>query len=89
MLIGELAQKTGLSRDTIRFYEKVGLVTPFQRNPENGYKEYDNDAIDRLILITQAKALGFTLSEINQEIDCMAEWRAFPRRENSHHARQN
>lgn len=69
MLIGQLAQKTGLSRDTIRFYEKIGLVVPSQRKPGNGYKEYDDATIERLILITQAKALGFTLHEIKQGID--------------------
>jgi MerR family transcriptional regulator, copper efflux regulator len=69
MLIGELAEKVGLSRDTIRFYEKVGLVTPVQRKVGNGYKEYDDATIERLVLITQAKALGFTLCEIKQGID--------------------
>lgn len=69
MLIGELAQKTGLSRDTIRFYEKVGLILPAQRRSGNGYKEYSDAAIERLLLISQAKALGFTLCEIKQGID--------------------
>ncbi len=69
MRIGELAEKTGLSRDTIRFYEKVGLVAPVQRNIENGYKKYDHATVERLVLITQAKSLGFTLSEIKQGID--------------------
>lgn len=69
MLIGELAKKTGLSRDTIRFYEKIGLVTPSQRKPGNGYKEYSDVTINRLILISQAKALGFTLNEIKQGIN--------------------
>lgn len=68
MLIGELAQKTGLSRDTIRFYEKIGLIAPSQRNGGNGYKEYDETIVERLTLITQAKALGFTLNEIKQEV---------------------
>lgn len=69
MLIGELAQRTGLSRDTIRFYEKLGLISPAQRNARNGYREYDGAMVDRLFLITQAKALGFTLSEIQQEVE--------------------
>ena len=68
MLIGELAQKTGFSRDTIRFYEKIGLVTPSQRKPGSGYKDYSDVTIERLILIGQAKALGFTLCEIKQSI---------------------
>lgn len=69
MLIGELAQKTGLSKDTIRFYEKLGLVAPSQRKAENGYKQYDEMTVNRLVLIKQAKSLGFTLREINEGIN--------------------
>ncbi|MBW4558338.1 MAG: MerR family transcriptional regulator [Trichormus sp. ATA11-4-KO1] len=69
MLIGELVQKTGLSRDTIRFYEKIGLVSPSQRKARSGYKDYSDATIERLLLITQAKALGFTLCEIKQGIN--------------------
>lgn len=68
MLIGELAQRTGLSRDTIRFYEKIGLIAPSQRQAGNGYKEYSDATVQRLRLIIQAKALGFTLEEIKQGI---------------------
>ena len=68
MLIGELAKKTELSKDTIRFYEKLGLVAPSQQKAENGYKQYDEMTVKRLILIKQAKALGFTLREINEGI---------------------
>ncbi|MDY6937150.1 MAG: MerR family transcriptional regulator [Cyanobacteriota bacterium] len=68
MLIGELAQKTGVSKDTIRFYEKIGLVVPTHRREKSGYKEYDEMTIERLRLIRQAKLLGFTLSEIEQGI---------------------
>lgn len=69
MLIGELAQKIGLSADTIRFYEKKGLIdaTHIKRR-DNNYKEYSELVIDRLILIKQAKRLGFTLAEIHQLI---------------------
>jgi MerR family copper efflux transcriptional regulator len=69
MLIGELTQKTGLSKDTIRFYEKIGLIAPLQRKPGSGYKDYDDAIIQRLTLIAQAKALGFTLSEIKEYIE--------------------
>ncbi len=69
MLIGELAQKTGLSKDTIRFYEKIGLIMPSHRKVGSGYKEYDDATIDRLVFIGHAKALGFTLKEIEQAIN--------------------
>ena len=72
MLISELSQKTGFSKDTIRFYEKEGLldVASFNRG-ENNYRNYTDRAIDRLNFIKQAKIYGFTLKEIKQII---AEW---------------
>ncbi|HSM83109.1 MAG TPA: MerR family transcriptional regulator [Nodosilinea sp.] len=70
MLIGELAKATGLSKDTIRFYEKVGLLE--SRGKQAGsriYREYGHDTVERLSLISHGKALGFTLSEMKLLID--------------------
>lgn len=64
MLIGELSQKINLSRDTIRFYEKMKLIQPLVRN--NGYKDYPEQTLQQLKLIQTAKNLGFTLAEIQQ-----------------------
>ena len=65
MLIGELAAKAGCSRDTIRFYEKVGLVEGARgRTESNNYKHYDEQMVERILLVKQAKLLGFTLDEI-------------------------
>jgi MerR family transcriptional regulator, copper efflux regulator len=65
MLIGELAQRCGLSRDTIRFYEKKGLIeVPESARKENNYKDYSGQTLNRLQLIQTAKALGFNLAEI-------------------------
>jgi MerR family transcriptional regulator, copper efflux regulator len=72
MLIGELSKQTGLSKDTIRFYEKLGLIAA--SNHETGtksYKKYSLETIERLATIVQGKGLGFTLSEIKQLLD---EW---------------
>lgn len=65
MLIGKLAERAGISVDTVRFYEKRGLLDEnhFVRC-RNGYKEYSNAAVDRLKLILCAKRLRFTLKEI-------------------------
>jgi MerR family Zn(II)-responsive transcriptional regulator of zntA len=65
MRIGELAQRTGLTPDTIRFYEKQGLVDAslYQRHANN-YRMYHDAAVDRLLLIKQAKRFGFTLTEL-------------------------
>ena len=64
MLIGELSQQINLSRDTIRFYEKMELIQPLVRN--NGYKDYPEQTLQQLKLIQTAKNLGFTLAEIRQ-----------------------
>jgi DNA-binding transcriptional MerR regulator len=72
MLIGELAAKTGVSTDTIRFYEKEGLLKPDgAARGENNYRQYTDDAIEKINFIIQGKKLGFTLKEIKTII---AEW---------------
>ncbi len=67
MLIGELAKQVGLSKDTIRFYEKLELIQPLIRN--NGYKDYSEQDAQQLQLIQIAKNLGFTLTEIKEILD--------------------
>jgi MerR family copper efflux transcriptional regulator len=62
MQIGELALATGLSRDTLRFYEKRGLLRA--RRQVNGYRDYPDDAVQWLCYLRSAQALGFTLKEI-------------------------
>ncbi len=65
MLIGKLAKASGLSRDTLRYYEKLGLLHgKIHIDPNNGYKHYDESLLERLTLIRQAKLVGFTLNEI-------------------------
>ncbi|WP_019385542.1 MerR family DNA-binding protein [Acinetobacter venetianus] len=64
MLIGELAKQTDLSRNTIRFYEKMQLIHSITRN--NGYKDYPEQTLQQVQLIRTAKNLGFSLHEIKQ-----------------------
>lgn len=72
MLIGELSKRTGLTKDTIRFYQKMGLVITSDRQAGTRlYKEFNEEMIQRLVVINQAKALGFTLNEIRQLVE---EW---------------
>lgn len=64
MQIGELSKKSGFSRDTIRFYEKKGLIRvqdPFRNKYE--YKDYSEDVLSRLLTIRKIKDYGFTLQE--------------------------
>jgi len=62
MRIGELSCATGLSRDTLRFYEKRGLLR--SRRLANGYRDYPWEAVQWLCYLRSAQALGFTLAEI-------------------------
>ncbi len=65
MTIGELSQLTGMSKDTIRFYEKIGLL-PKAKRRDNGYREYPKDFVNQIKLLNHAKSLGFSLCEIKQ-----------------------
>jgi DNA-binding transcriptional MerR regulator len=70
MLIGEIVNKTGLSKDTIRFYEKYGLIKIGRKERRgNNYKEYSEEILDRLLTIKRLKGFGFTLNEITEVLD--------------------
>ena len=71
MLIHELSIKTGLSPHTIRFYEKSGLVKGKRdvNVKSNNYFHYDDESVEKLEFINDAKSVGFTISEIGQIID--------------------
>ena len=63
--IGKVAAQTGLSIDTIRFYEREGLSSEPQRS-EGGYRLYRQAEIDQLQFIRKAQELGFSLQEIRE-----------------------
>ena len=63
LMIGKVAQSAGLAIDTVRYYEREGLLEKPARTA-SGYRHYTTDAIARLRFIRQAKDLGFSLSEI-------------------------
>ena len=63
--IGQVAQKSGLGIETIRFYERKGLIEEPPRK-KSGYRQYNADVVDRLLFIQQAKSLGFSLAEIGE-----------------------
>ena len=70
MLIGELVKRTGLSKDTIRFYEKYGLISVGRKERrDNNYKEYSEDILKRLLNIKHLKRFGFTLKEVSEMLD--------------------
>ena len=65
MQIGEVAKLSGVGIETIRYYEREGLLHEPQRRP-SGYRLYDAATLKRLEYICRAKELGFTLSEIKE-----------------------
>lgn len=70
MQIGEVAAATGLSRDTLRFYEKRGLLRA--RRSANGYRDYPAEALDWLRYIRIAQQLGFSLAEIEADLPLLS-----------------
>ena len=65
MLIGDFARAVGSTKDTVRFYTRLGLLKAGERAAgQRHYAVYDQDQIDRFVFIEQCKALGFTLQEI-------------------------
>jgi MerR family mercuric resistance operon transcriptional regulator len=65
LTIGRVARDAGLAIDTVRYYEREGLLERPART-SSGYRQYPADAVARLRFIRQAKELGFTLSEIRE-----------------------
>ena len=68
MLIGEFAETVGLDTQTIRFYERQGLL-PTPRRAANGYRTYDGSNVNRVLFIRSAQAAGLTLAEIGSVVD--------------------
>lgn len=72
MQIGQVAERTGLSLRTIRFYEENGLVIPTARS-EGGFRLYSEKEVSRLEVIKRMKPLGFTLEEMQELLTLLAD----------------
>lgn len=70
MRIAELEQRTGVSRHTLRYYEKAGLLKEVQRRGNN-YRDYPEKAVARVAMVRQLKELGFSLAEISDVLDAL------------------
>lgn len=64
--IGEFAERTGISKDTIRYYEKIGLLRP---EIINKYREYNNNDVILIETIIKLKQTGFSLLEVKMLFD--------------------
>ena len=62
--IGAVAKALDINVETIKFYQKKGLIKQPQK-PDNGYRTYDDAAVNRIKFVLKAKSLGFTLNEIS------------------------
>jgi Cu(I)-responsive transcriptional regulator len=68
MKIGEIAARTGLQVETVRYYEREGLVCPPIRTAAN-YRSYSEEHLKRLTFIRRARDLGFSLSQVRELLD--------------------
>lgn len=68
MTVADVMQATGLSRMTLRYYEKMGLLKP-KRMAANGYRIYESEDLERLEFIFRTKKAGFTIREIRGLLD--------------------
>jgi DNA-binding transcriptional MerR regulator len=68
MRIGEVAGRAGVSVDTVRFYERVGVL-PAPARTESGYRDYVPGTVERIRLTRELQAIGFTL---NDAVDALA-----------------
>lgn len=65
LTIGQIAAAASVNIQTVRYYERRGLLSAPRRSP-SGYRQYDNEAVKRLRFIKQAQLLGFSLQEIKE-----------------------
>nr|WP_026120777.1 MerR family transcriptional regulator [Nocardiopsis potens] len=70
MQIGEVAERTGLSLRTIRYYGEVGIAPPSARS-QGGFRLYTESDVERLLLVKQMKPLEFSLEDIRALIDVL------------------
>lgn len=68
LTIGKVAEKSQVTADSIRYYEREGLVRP-ARKSDSGYRLYTEEAIRRIAFIKQAQECGFSLAEIRELLE--------------------
>ncbi|MBW2066659.1 MAG: MerR family transcriptional regulator [Deltaproteobacteria bacterium] len=70
--IGQLAKKAGVNVQTVRYYERRGLM-PEPRRRWSGYRQYSESDVERILFIKHAKELGFTLKEVSELLSLRVE----------------
>lgn len=69
---GKVANQAGIGIETVRFYEREGLIAEPPRGESSGYRHYPEDTVARLRFIRKAKDLGFSLKEIRELLSLRA-----------------
>ena len=72
LTIGKVAKRAGLGIETVRFYEREGLIAEPPRGESSGYRHYPEDTVARLRFVKKAKELGFSLKEIRELLSLRA-----------------
>ena len=65
LLIGDVAKRAGVSPDTVRHYERKGILQNVRRDA-SGYRRYPAEAVERILIVRKALAIGFTLDELSR-----------------------
>lgn len=79
MRIGELAKRTGLSRDTIRFYERHGLIESMpQAEATNTYRDYPDGLVEQLAMIVEAREAGLSVNDLTELTQHIARSHQYP-----------
>lgn len=68
LTIGQLAKATGTKPETVRYYERIGLIRPPRRTSGN-YRAYGGDALSRLGFIRRSRQLGFSIDQVRELLD--------------------
>jgi DNA-binding transcriptional MerR regulator len=68
MRVQDIANQVGVTAHTIRYYNKLGLLSS-NRDPSNQYRRFDASALERLRFVLRAKTLGFSLAEIREVLE--------------------
>ena len=77
--IGQMSKICAVSVKTLRHYDKIGLLKPRRTDPENGYRYYEEEQIETMLLIGRLKRYGFSLEDVRLLLECKDERVLFSR----------
>ena len=75
LTVSQLAKATDVGADTVRYYERIGMIGEAERTGA-GYRKFDEQAVERVRFIKNAQGMGFTLDEIKQLLELASDERS-------------